>query len=76
MAKVGLDVLIIVIVNDIIFVLSDNIHGTEDVERVIHSSLHVLEIDFLPYVDEVLIHLKNLVSDLCTGDHRPLSHFL
>ena len=41
------DVAVIVVVNDIVFVLLDDFHGAEHVESVVYTPLYVFEIDFL-----------------------------
>lgn len=50
-AIVGGNMLIIVVVDDVILVLSDDIHRTEHIQRVIDSPLHIFEINFLPNLD-------------------------
>ena len=39
--------LIIVIVDDVVLVLADDIHCGENIERVIHPALNILEVDLL-----------------------------
>ena len=41
------NMLIVTVVNDIVLVLVDDIHGGEHVQRVVHTSLHIFEVDFL-----------------------------
>ena len=41
------DVVIEVVVHDVVLVLSYDIHGVENIQRVINSALDVLEVDFL-----------------------------
>lgn len=47
LAEVRWNVLIVIVVDNVVLVLANDIHGGEHIERVVHSALHVLEIDFL-----------------------------
>ena len=75
------------VVNDVVFVLLDDFHSAQNVECVVHTPLHVLEIDFLTvlssrvrdsktYWTKLLVDFENLVCDLRACDHRLVSHFL
>ena len=75
------------VVYDVVFVLLDNLHGTQHVEGVVHTSLHVLEVDFLTvlfssqsvqptYWTKLLVDFQNLVCDLRSRDHGLVPHFL
>ena len=35
------------VVNDVVFVFLDNFHGAENIESVVHSSLHIFEVHVL-----------------------------
>ena len=42
------DVLVVVVVDDVVFVLVDNFHCRKHVQSIINASLHILEINLLP----------------------------
>lgn len=42
------NMLVIVVVDDVVLVLANDSHSREDVECVVDTSLHVLEVDLLP----------------------------
>ena len=46
-APVVLDEIVVVVVHDVVPVLANDVHGREDVERVVHSPLHILKVDLL-----------------------------
>lgn len=54
-------------------VLPYNVHRIKDVQCVINSSLNIFKVDF---VRELLIKLKDLISNLGSSCHWPLSNFL
>lgn len=64
------------VVDDVVLVFADDVHGGEDIESVIDAPLDILEIDFLANIAELLVHLEDLVGDLSASDHGSLSHFL
>lgn len=76
---------VFVVVDNVVLVLTDDVHRTEHVQRVIHSALHVLEINLLAYLDnlvrityfaEVFVHLQNFIGYLCARNHWSFPDFL
>ena len=39
--------LIIVVVDYVVLVLADDVHGREDIQSVVHSALHVFEVNLV-----------------------------
>ena len=54
--------LIIVIVDDVVLVLADDIHCGENIERVIHPALNILEVDLLSDLQAKNVKGKHLWS--------------
>ena len=50
-----MDVTVVVVVDDIVFVFVDDVHGREHIERVVDTSLHILEVYFLAYLTKLLV---------------------
>ena len=71
-----INILIVVVVYDVILVLLDDSHSVENIQGVVYSSLHILEVYFMACLNEVLVHLQNFIGNLSASHHRPLSHFL
>lgn len=65
---------IIVVVENVVFVLMDDVHGTEDVQCIIHAALDIFEVDALSFLTEFSVHFKNFISDLGTGHHGAFFH--
>ena len=42
--------LVFVIVDDVVLVLADDVHGAQDIQRIVNSSLHIFEIDLLAHL--------------------------
>jgi hypothetical protein len=62
------DVFVLVVVDDVVLVLADDIHGTQDIERVVDSSLHILEVNFLSGLGRLVRNSKDLHRrTLCTS---------
>jgi len=41
------DELVVLVVHYVVLVLGDDLHGREDVERVVDAALHVFEVNFI-----------------------------
>ena len=62
---------VIFIVIDLVLILRYNVHGREDVQGVIYSSLYVLEVNF---ITKLPIELQNFVGNDSARRHRMLPH--
>ena len=82
--------LVFVIVDDVVLVLADDVHGAQDIQRIVNSSLHIFEIDLLAhlqfyssyllqknaYLAKLFVHLQDFICDLRTSNHRSFAHLL
>lgn len=68
---VGLDVVVnegvILVIENVVFVLENDLHGRKNVESVIYAPLHILELDT---VAQLFIQLENLVRYFGSRGHR------
>ena len=50
------DVLVVVVVDDVVLILVDYVHGRQHVQSIVDASLHILKVNFLTD-----LHSKNVV---------------
>ena len=67
-----MDVTVVVVVDDIVFVFLDDFHGREHVESIVDSALYIFEINFLtdlPKHITVKIHIPDKITCISLGFH-------
>lgn len=67
---------VLVIVDDVVLVFTDDVHRAQYIQSIVNAPLHVFEINFLAHLAEIFVHVKNFVRNLSASDHRSFSHLL